>query len=580
MERKLPGKNPIPGPFFDFASKKESCQPSKSPWLTGLTDGFGCIREKLDAPPDWHRSIINGKRHPGASLHWTRISDFAPEIGDIKGVWELSRFDWLIAFCRQYLSDGDIRWLDKMNFWLEDWSCKNPANIGPNWKCGQEVSIRVMRLSLVGLLSGATDKMTPGLKAMIESHLRRIEPTIHYAVGQDNNHGTSEAAALFLGGSWLVRNGGGADARMWAEKGRYWLENRISRLVEPDGTFSQYSVNYHRFMLDTVSLVEIWRRKLDLPVFRDAFYDRLKAATIWLFTMTDPVTGEVPNIGSNDGARMLILDNSDYCDFRSSVQLAAALFLHARAFAEPGEYDLSLRLFDIMAKKPLAQFGSKVFYKGGFAVLTLDKANVFFRYPCFRFRPAQSDLLHLDFWLNGRNILRDAGTYSYNCDSECAEYFPGTAAHNSVQFDDHDQMPRLSRFLFGAWPEAETNGKIEGTTDKCHFAAGYKDWQGAKHRRDITLEKDSLTVIDVISGFHRKAVLRWRLIPGEWKLENGELHGKGISIVIKADYIPKRMELTDGWESRYYSKKTALPVLEVEFDQDTTITTAIKWKTS
>lgn len=46
------------------------------------------------------------------------------------------------------------------------------------------------------------------------------------------------------------------------------------------------------------------------------------------------------------------------------------------------------------------------------------------RYPRFRFRPSQADALHLDLWLEGRNLLRDAGTYSYNTESAWLSYFP------------------------------------------------------------------------------------------------------------------------------------------------------------
>jgi hypothetical protein len=61
----------------------------------------------------------------------------------------------------------------------------------------------------------------------------------------------------------------------------------------------------------------------------------------------------------------------------------------------------------------------------------------------FRFRPSQADALHLDFWLAGSNVLRDAGSYSYNTEPEWLNVFPGhNASHNTVQFDDRDQMPR------------------------------------------------------------------------------------------------------------------------------------------
>lgn len=573
MARSLPPGSPVAGPFFDFSPSSGDCPPAGSPWLSGCADGFGCLRNPLADPPEWHRSLLTGGLHPGAALHWTRIPDFSPEVGDIKGGWELSRFDWLVAFCRQYLHDGDRRWLDKMNAWLADWSRHNPANVGPNWKCGQEASIRVLRLALVGLLADGQGKMTTGLKSLLESHLRRIEPTIHYAMAQDNNHGTSEAAALFVGGSWLERCGGGADAKRWARKGRLWLENRLVRLVEPDGTFSQYSVNYHRFMLDTVSLVEVWRRGLALPAFSGLFHERAAAATRWLWAMADPVAGDVPNLGANDGARMLLLDDADYRDYRPSVQMAAALFLGGRAFAAPGGYDAGPRLLGVAAKRALPPPGSQVFDQGGFATLASGRAKLFFRYPRFRFRPSHSDLLHLDFWLDGCNVIRDAGTYSYCCEPEWLDYFPGAAAHSTIQFDDRDQMPRLSRFLFGAWPKGECDGRL----DQGGFAAAYRDWRGAGHRRELRLAAGELTVTDQVSGFARKAVLRWRLRPGEWTPTADGVRGEGVRIAVQADRPPRRLELIGGWESRFYSRKTPLPVLEVEFDQATAVTTRITW---
>src|SRR3546814_4964922 len=76
-----------------------------------------------------------------------------------------------------------------------------------------------------------------------------------YAVAQANNHATSEAAALFIGGSWLAANGSRAGESL-VRRGRQHLEKQVARLVEEDGSFSQYSLNYHRVLLDTLSIVE------------------------------------------------------------------------------------------------------------------------------------------------------------------------------------------------------------------------------------------------------------------------------------------------------------------------------------
>ena len=37
-------------------------------------------------------------------------------------------------------------YLNTMNKLIKDWMIKNQFNLGPNWKCGQEASIRVINL--------------------------------------------------------------------------------------------------------------------------------------------------------------------------------------------------------------------------------------------------------------------------------------------------------------------------------------------------------------------------------------------------------------------------------------------------
>src|SRR3546814_17385121 len=85
-----------------------------------------------------------------------------------------------------------------------------------------------------------------------------------YAVAQANNHATSEAAALFIGGSWLAANGSRAGESL-VRRGHQNLDKQVSRLVEAAGSFSQYSLNSHRMLLATLSIVEIWRSQLPPP---------------------------------------------------------------------------------------------------------------------------------------------------------------------------------------------------------------------------------------------------------------------------------------------------------------------------
>ena len=203
------------------------------------------------------------------------------------------------------------------------------------------------------------------------------------------------------------------------------------------------------------------------------------------------------------------------------------------------------------------------------------------RYPRFRFRPSQADALHLDLWITGENWIRDAGSFSYNTDAQWLGYFPGTAAHNTVQFDGRDQMPRLSRFLLGDWLKTDYLEPLRTDQEKQSFAAGYTDRLRASHRRSVLLRSGKLEVTDQISGFRECAVLRWRLRPGDWTLDAETMAVSSAEFCLRiASSVPvRRFEIVEGWESRYYLKKTPLPVLEIEVDQAAELVTTFEWIT-
>lgn len=573
--RRLQANAPQP-PFFKISERVGDTRSPSHQWLNEA-NLFGWLSFPVSEPaPDWHLSPFTGCRVQLAEAPWWKIPDFDPNVGDIKAVWDASRFDWVLNFAQRVAAGQDVE-LNRLNAWLGDWVVKNPPYRGPNWKCGQEASIRVMHLAFAAMILDQTGAPRKGLIDLVRLHLQRIEPTISYAVAQDNNHGTSEAAALYIGGSWLARLDVD-DGERWHRLGCKWLENRISRLVALDGSFSQYSLNYHRIMLDTLNLVEAWRRHLDLPAFSSLLRMRMAAASRWLMAMVDPTSGDAPNLGANDGARLLPLTDTDYRDFRPSVQLAMALFTGTRAYAEDGPWNEQLAWLGVELPEHVSALpGSQLFDDGGYAVLRREKAMVLFRYPRFKFRPGQADALHLDLWWDGENLLRDAGTYSYNTDPEWLAYFPGTVSHNTVQFDDRDQMPRLSRFLFGDWLKTESLQPLIESSEETTFGAAYRDKHGARHQRFVRLMNDRVIVRDEVTGFVEKAVLRWRVRPGDWYLEGQRFSDGNHELTISSSVLPTRIELVNGWESRYYMQKNPVPVLEIEVHEPAVLTTEYRW---
>lgn len=536
---------------------------------------FGWLPPQAINDLKWETSVLTEQSFSAMYKPWFCLPDFDSNVGDIKGVWEASRFDWVLGLARDYLS-GRYTALNELNSAVNDWIVHNPPYLGPNWKCGQEASIRVMHLAMAAKLLSQVQKPEPALLELVKAHLKRISPTISYAVAQDNNHGTSEAAALFIGGSWLVACGD-KSALCWQSMGRKWLENRAKHLIEKDGTFSQYSVNYHRVMLDTYSMAELWRRELDLSLFSPALYAKIGLATEWLYQLTQPQNGDAPNLGHNDGSRLLPLCDSDYRDFRPSVQLASVLFHNSSAWLNAGCYDKPLTLLGLAKPdKPLSELTSFHFKQGGYIGLrSTSKAFVLFNYPKFCFRPAQNDALHVDFWFDGVNLLRDGGTFSYNAGQRYIDYYGGTQSHNTIQFDGHDQMPRLSRFLLGAWLKAQD---VSCDKVKRYSCASYRDYMGCQHKREISLSESQLLVVDNIKGVKQKAILRWRLAPGEWIIEGNKVTNHLHTIIIDSNVEIKRFELVEGNESRYYYQESSIPVLEVEVASDGKITTEYKYR--
>lgn len=567
----------IEGRFFGPAQSSPVGEILSENW-SGTGQLFGHIPIKIaDTAPDWTTNILTGASIENPLKPWWKIADFDPAVGDIKVIWELSRWHWLLPMA-QRARNGDIHSLNRMNGWLLDWNQKNPQYLGPNWKCGQEASIRVIHLAAAAMIMDSHQEPSGAVCALVEAHLQRIAPTLLYAAAQDNNHGTSEAVGLFIGASWLLTRGSNRRFTNWLKTSRKHIEERVDRLIEPDGSFSQYSVNYHRMMLDSLSIAEVWRQKFDLPPFSDNFYSRVAAATIWLAQMTSMENGDVPNIGANDGAQLIPFADTSYRDYRPTVQLASTLFL-GRALLAAGPYDNALKWLDIAKpEQPLELSDHFLSDNGGYAVFRKEDAKAIVRYPRFRFRPSQNDALHVDLWVKGLNILRDAGTYSYNEGDEWIDYFGSGEAHNTIVFDGEEAMPRIGRFLLAKRLQTKERDLVsDGNKNIVGFEASYLDYKKRYHHRTVMLKGRRMEVVDTVGGFSDHASLRWRFAPDNWRVKGNRLIGSLGQMRVSANVHLSAFNLETGYESRYYLDKTELPVLHVKVESPAIITSVFEW---
>ncbi|MFI3246855.1 MAG: heparinase, partial [Ferrimonas sp.] len=112
---------------------------------------FGWLPDLSVQNIKWDRSVLTGCYFSEMNQPWFNLSDFNSDVGDIKGIWEASRFDWALGLAIDYLAGREAA-LDDLNAAAKSWLDKNPPYLGPNWKCGQEASIRVMHLAFTAKL--------------------------------------------------------------------------------------------------------------------------------------------------------------------------------------------------------------------------------------------------------------------------------------------------------------------------------------------------------------------------------------------------------------------------------------------
>ena len=466
--------------------------------------------------------------------HGLRTDFFAD--GDIRAFWETHRLGAL-PLLAQAARLGLVP-PARGEECLAAWSVANPPFRGPNWACGQEAAIRALHLALALMLLGADAAPPPGARAFLALHAQRIAAAPLYARAQDNNHPLSEVAGLYVIGLLL------RDATL-SSAGAQALGRTVARLVAADGEFAQPSPQYHRLLLDTLSVAAVFARRLDGPALPAVVAERAATATRWLARVTDPATGALPRIGHGDDSAIADLSLRGPQDARGSVERAARIFCGASAGYADDPGCAWLGLPDPGARLAPAPAWHSATWRGW----TSSGARGVLRGGArLRFRPAHCDLLHLDLWDGSLNLLRDGGTGTYR---DGPDALRATAGHNTIAFDGTDQMPRIGRFLHARWPRCQT----------LPDGAAIRDHAGRTHERRIRVDGRTWTIEDRVRGPFTALALRWRLAPLPWRVTDDGVAGSAARIVIVAD-APLAIALRPGQESLAYGSVTAAPVLE------------------
>ena len=511
-------------------------------------------------PIDWHRNPLTGARWPGG-VHWSRVPLDAG--GDVKMIWEAARFPHAFVLARAAAHEPERarEYGAALLAQIDDFIARNPFGLGVHWASGYEIALRSFAwIFALHVFRGVWDA------AAQERVWRAIHANaVHVAAYFDfarlscfNDHLIGEALLLFIAGR-LFRVG------EWTEQGREVLDAEADAQVYSDGAYLLASHTYHR------AVVQMYVLAIAFGGARAPWRDALVRSIDFLAAQQNPDDGRLPNFGSNDGGVPLPLSGADYADFRPALQAASALARGERLY-EPGAWDEEMLWLAGAEARSLPlhppALVSRSFQPSGYHVLRGNDPSSFAVFRCgpVRSRFPQIDMLHLDVWWRGRNVLADGGTYRYNAAPEWHEHFVRTASHNTVTVDGQDQMLHYRPFKVLYWTDArllrfETGAKVDLAVGE-HY--GYQRIAaGCTHRRSVLFLKDELWIVaDRISGDGTHDLrLHWlRGDDAEFSVSVFDAEGNPLeaSVVAGATSPPR------GWISRDYGEKRAVPSIAVE----------------
>jgi len=351
------------------------------------------------------------------------------------------------------------------------------------------------------------------------------------------------------------------NVRKWSSKGKIWFEKEIEYQIYPDGTFLQFSMNYHRVLIQLLTW-GIQLAKLNKEIFRKIVYDRSEKALNFLKTCIDPYSGHLPNYGHNDGSLFFKLSNDNYRNYRSQIDDLSAVLNGYNEYNSKSSLWYGVKPVN---KTPKNISSLNEYKDGGYYIIQEENTKTFIRCGAYTDRPYQSDNLHLDLWVDGKNILRDNGSFMYNSRKELINYFNGCEGHNTISIEGKNQMQKGDRFIWYFWVK-EAEASLNELKNDFVFTGEIKGFKqinsNISHHRKVSKSKglDEWLIEDTIKGVKNKTSYQY------WHFSHEFVDNL---IITSKDKNNKKLEpkMEEKWHSSFYGIKEKS--IRLSFKSDT-----------
>lgn len=455
---------------------------------------------------DFSYNYLEEKAYP-AGKHFGKYHQFQPAHGDLKNYWELNRLQYLQPLLSEALLLPEKQEENKALIFahLKNWLEQNPHGKSLAWACGQETSVRCLNILsyLEHLGSPKETALKKGLANMLFLSALHVLHYIDYARSQRNNHAILEACFLLKAAHVFKRT---KEAEDFLEKAKETLYECLSDQFMEDGHYIQNSLTYHRFAVQALCWVKKDLKEPQLTINLD---EALKASRNYLYHfVSNPQTGAFPNYGPNDGTLLCNYGQADYRDLRPTLHLLSAALgkpcpvegVHGYMDAVVAGYGNAPHFENLESSRSDSVF----LPDSAWGILEQDAWRAYCRAADFRpTYPSQNDLLNVDLWQKGHNVLVDCGSKAYYSAAEDMEKFyllQSGKGHNMLQVKGMDPMEKGPRFTYldKAHAEVLETDLPNGLFKAQHSSFGQRLNTETRHERALYLSTEGLEVVDTI----------------------------------------------------------------------------------
>ena len=393
------------------------------------------IFEKIN----WYKDISSNRTWP--KEHYRKIKISYLDNSDIKYIWEVGRLQFLPQLGALYKKTKQEKYAIKFKEIITDFYNENTIKVGPNWKCTMDVAIRAV--NLIYSYNYFKDSKSLDLKFW-QDYFNSLYKTGQFIFNniewapERGNHYLSDIVGLFYLGILFKETKKG---REWLSFAHIELEKEIQLQITSDGVDFEGSTAYHRLVTELFFYTFIFGKENNIA-FSKEYIKRLKKATGFIsnYIMNSGIT---PQIGDNDNAQLLKLDNKrNINDYRYLLQLSD-IYLKTKYNLTSIENET---LF-FTNKKTAKKYQLKPICKSfscGFNIFR--NKDIFLLIKCGAKNQisggghTHNDQLSFVLEYKRNYLLVDSGTYSYTGNPEKRNQFRSTQSHNTITTDNKEQI--------------------------------------------------------------------------------------------------------------------------------------------